>query len=34
MKSTINPTNNDKEFLKESFFVGFNKEFDNVYSRC
>ena len=32
MKLTMNPTNNDKEFLKESFFVGFN-EFDNGYSR-
>ena len=34
MKSTMNPTNNDKEFLKESFFVGFHNEFDNGYSRC
>ena len=34
MKATMNPTNNDKEFLKESFFVGFHNEFDNGYSRC
>ena len=34
MKSTMNPTKNDKEFLNESFFVGFNNEFDNGYSTC